>query len=400
MCRQVAKALNDYENHRSDTAYEDNLIAKTFIFSFVNAYASFFYTAFIRRVQANEPGAAQPPPADSRPRLFDCSEANCMRDLQTQLSTVFLTRVLISNLQAVLVPYYFWVRQRRGREEKERRKKRQQDAEAERRRSDAAGEPPLVELTPRRGSRLVAGERKDEDAAAAAVESGGFDEDAAVDKAEADPQGELSPVEAQFRLDEYHVLLGPFRDYAELVVILGFAILFVGAFPLAPLMALVNAYVQIRVDAWRIAIRSRRPWPNGAEDIGTWNAILDAISYLAVFINGLIISYTGDFLVNRTNPTRFATFIVYVHGIFFFKYVIDILIDDSPADVRLQIERQTFVESKLIRKIPDPGLEVFGDLATAKSAVDENDDVVADLPDLTIYDEDDDHYYKDVPGWN
>lgn len=36
------------ENHRTDTAYEDNLIAKTFMFQFVNSYASLVYIAFIK----------------------------------------------------------------------------------------------------------------------------------------------------------------------------------------------------------------------------------------------------------------------------------------------------------------------------------------------------------------
>lgn len=44
----VAIALNDYENHRTDTQYEDALIAKTFIFQFVNSFASLFYTSFVK----------------------------------------------------------------------------------------------------------------------------------------------------------------------------------------------------------------------------------------------------------------------------------------------------------------------------------------------------------------
>jgi hypothetical protein len=44
----VAIALNDYENHRTDTQYEDALIAKTFIFQYVNSFASLFYISFVK----------------------------------------------------------------------------------------------------------------------------------------------------------------------------------------------------------------------------------------------------------------------------------------------------------------------------------------------------------------
>lgn len=40
---ELAIKLNNYENHRTDTEYEDALIAKTFAFQFVNSYASLFY---------------------------------------------------------------------------------------------------------------------------------------------------------------------------------------------------------------------------------------------------------------------------------------------------------------------------------------------------------------------
>jgi hypothetical protein len=41
-------SLNQWENHRTDTDYENHLILKTFLFQFVNSYASFFYIAFVK----------------------------------------------------------------------------------------------------------------------------------------------------------------------------------------------------------------------------------------------------------------------------------------------------------------------------------------------------------------
>lgn len=46
--KKVAKILNDFENHKTDIEYEDHLIAKTFVFSFINSYATLTYFAFIK----------------------------------------------------------------------------------------------------------------------------------------------------------------------------------------------------------------------------------------------------------------------------------------------------------------------------------------------------------------
>jgi Calcium-activated chloride channel len=52
------------------------------------------------------------------------------------------------------------------------------------------------------------------------------------------------------------------------VIQFGYASLFVVAFPLAPLLALLNNYVEIRVDSFKVLNNVARPIPRGAQDIG------------------------------------------------------------------------------------------------------------------------------------
>ncbi|CAM9416864.1 unnamed protein product, partial [Hapterophycus canaliculatus] len=43
----VVRRLNDFENYRTETAYDNNLIFKTFLFQMFNNYSALCYTAFI-----------------------------------------------------------------------------------------------------------------------------------------------------------------------------------------------------------------------------------------------------------------------------------------------------------------------------------------------------------------
>lgn len=61
--------------------------------------------------------------------------------------------------------------------------------------------------------------------------------------------------------------------------------LFVSAFPLAPLFALLNNIIEIRVDAYKYTVACRRPMPERSRDIGIWLPILDGISRAAVLVN-------------------------------------------------------------------------------------------------------------------
>jgi hypothetical protein len=73
--------------------------------------------------------------------------------------------------------------------------------------------------------------------------------------------------------------------YFVSVLQFGFVTLFVAAFPLAPLFALLNNLIEIRLDAYKFLVTNRRPMPARAEDLGVWTPILDGISKLAVLTN-------------------------------------------------------------------------------------------------------------------
>lgn len=65
----------------------------------------------------------------------------------------------------------------------------------------------------------------------------------------------------------------------------GFITIFVAACPLAPLFALLNNWVEIRLDAHKFICDYRRPVAERAQGIGIWFSILEAITHLAVISN-------------------------------------------------------------------------------------------------------------------
>ena len=58
----------------------------------------------------------------------------------------------------------------------------------------------------------------------------------------------------------------------------GFVTMFVAAFPLAPVFALINNMVEVRLDASNFIHNFRRPVAERAEDIGAWYSILATLT--------------------------------------------------------------------------------------------------------------------------
>ncbi|KAI7792121.1 putative anoctamin-2 [Triplophysa rosa] len=85
-------------------------------------------------------------------------------------------------------------------------------------------------------------------------------------------------------------------EYMEMIIQFGFVSLFVASFPLAPLFALLNNVIEIRLDAKKFVTELRRPDAIRAKDIGIWYNILSGLGKFSVIINAFVIAFTSDFI--------------------------------------------------------------------------------------------------------
>uniref|UniRef100_A0A8C7DU26 Anoctamin n=1 Tax=Oncorhynchus kisutch TaxID=8019 RepID=A0A8C7DU26_ONCKI len=199
---------------------------------------------------------------------------------------------------------------------------------------------------------------------------------------------------------DYELLLceGLFDEYLEMVLQFGFITIFVAACPLAPLFALINNWVEVRLDAQKFVCQYRRPVAERAQDIGIWLDILQVITYVAVISNAFLIAFTSDFLprlyyrhnndgnlqgyVNftlGTSPSNFnanntqcryrgyrdrnghfrpeyfhllacrlAFVIIFEHVVFFIGRLIDFMVPDIPEDVEIKIKREHYMAKEAL----------------------------------------------------
>ncbi|KAK5895910.1 hypothetical protein CgunFtcFv8_009564 [Champsocephalus gunnari] len=117
------------------------------------------------------------------------------------------------------------------------------------------------------------------------------------DKGSAEKKMEEERPPQQWNLD---YALAPFEgltpEYMEMIIQFGFVSLFVASFPLAPLFALLNNVIEIRLDAKKFVTELRRPVAVRAKDIGIWYNILSGMGKFSVIINAFVISFTSDFI--------------------------------------------------------------------------------------------------------
>uniref|UniRef100_A0A8C9MYF9 Anoctamin n=1 Tax=Serinus canaria TaxID=9135 RepID=A0A8C9MYF9_SERCA len=228
----VAKWLTEIEIPKTEKTFEERLILKAFLLKFVNSYASIFYVAFFKGRFVGRPGRYVY--VFEGYRMEECAPGGCLMELCIQLSIIMLGKQLIqNNLFEIGIPYL----------KKLFRKLKDERTEVKEMETNQSKNP------------------------------------------------------QQWDLD---YILEPFTgltpEYMEMIIQFGFVTLFVASFPLAPVFALLNNIIEVRLDAKKFVTELRRPDTVREKDIGIWYNILSGIGKLSVIINAFVIAVTSDFI--------------------------------------------------------------------------------------------------------
>jgi hypothetical protein len=160
---------------------------------------------------------------------------------------------------------------------------------------------------------------------------------------------DLPKHEREYQLNQHE---GTFDEYSEMIIQYGYITLFAAAFPLAPLLAVVNNYIEMRSDTWKWLTSYNKPVPRGADDIGGWYTIMEVLAVFSVITNCLLIAYSFPTLHSFfTDPYYIIVFVVILeHIIFLIKYLIAMFVPDVPADIRKILAKEYYVQQQIIKK--------------------------------------------------
>lgn len=342
LTRKLALLLTNWENHRTQTNWDDAFLFKVFLFYFLTAYTSLFYIAYFKNGVQFWGVQSLKDACKSGRNDYRTISGGCADELTMQLVSILLTNMIVGQSKEVLIPYL--------------KSKFMSRSYAK--------------------SLAIADEKKK-------------GEDMKVDKTQiAEQMKNLPPWERESKLGVFE---GTFDEYSEMVIQFGYVTMFASAFTLAPLLAFINNVIEVRTDAFKLITAYSRPGYKGAQDIGNWFGILSVLSILAVINNCFLIGFAFEPLFVLVEPlvtnasdavtygikvdntiandirvlilsqledqrfwrTAFAVFGVIVileHILLFAKYLISFFIPDEPGYVHKQLALQEYLREEQYKK--------------------------------------------------
>jgi len=103
--RQVAIKLNDWENYRTETEYENNLIIKLFAFYFVNSYTSLYYMAFFKRNNQVFDLSVLQDGCNAGVDDMNIISNGCVDEVMLQLGCILAVNMFVGQAQEVALPW-------------------------------------------------------------------------------------------------------------------------------------------------------------------------------------------------------------------------------------------------------------------------------------------------------
>ncbi|KAK5859752.1 hypothetical protein PBY51_021283 [Eleginops maclovinus] len=354
--KKIAKWLNDMENYRLQSAYENNLIIKMVFFEFINSYLSLFYIGFylkdmerlkemlatlliFRQFLQNIKEVLQP-------YLYEQNKLGVFtpKVLWELLQTIVLKygRLALGKAQASMMAYSFLgprgipvSHTANGNPEQKRRgdlkagfrlseeewdmndgnlKNRKvsftekvdyQDVKTETLpvdRSFLEDSPTMVEegMDP---SSMFDSCDEDSDWESSAQESQSFCQRRKnVSEAKENKKSWIDPPEepktvtlSQAEIEScMQTYEDTLQDYQEMFIQFGYVVLFSSAFPLAAMCALINNIIEIRSDALKLCTGLQRPFGQRVENIGQWQTAMEAMGLIAIIVNCYLIGQCGQ----------------------------------------------------------------------------------------------------------
>ncbi|XP_066510896.1 anoctamin-9-like [Hoplias malabaricus] len=255
--RCVAFKLCSIENVRSFAATERSFTVKMFTFQFFTLFSSLIYVAFFLGRINGYPGNYVR--IAGKWRLEECHPSGCLTDLFIQMAVIMILKQTISNIFEFTGPWLHLFLKRTAFKKQLRK----------------CGN--------------------------------------CYRKACREEGADIEPCDlCNLRdwLKNYHLntvnAFSLFNEFLEMVIQFSFTTIFVAAFPLAPLLALINNIFEIRLDAIKMLRLERRLVPKKTNDIGVWTHILEAIGVMAVIANGLVIGISSEFVPRLVYRYRFG----------------------------------------------------------------------------------------------
>merc|ERR1719503_291145 len=135
---------------------------------------------------------------------------------------------------------------------------------------------------------------------------------------------------------------------SQLVVSLGFVIMFGGVAPLIVPFCLVVFVVNLRVTAFLLMTASKRPFPRRAFGIGAWTKVIGVIRGIGALFSAYLLAVYGAMFRDQETITRLSGMFGFCIFVFVLWALVDLFVPSESPEAALLKKRRAYVRNRVM----------------------------------------------------
>jgi len=170
-------------------------------------------------------------------------------------------------------------------------------------------------------------------------------------------------VEEQAKYSNFHTI-EQVQAMLQLVIPLGYVILFGGVAPITIVFAFGVFAVSLRARGFLLCTTTKRPVPFAQYGIGTWHRIVTVLMNIAVLFSAFLLAVYGDMLAKENRITKMSVLIMFMFGVYLMWAIVDVLVPETTSTISIMAERRKRVVHKLMEVVAE------GDVGEGTASID------------------------------
>jgi hypothetical protein len=303
--------MNDFENHRTITAYDEALIMKKSCLVFVNTFFSYYYIAFIAQNVVYDFGGEDVDASSSCGGYATCMDALCNNLLFaviTDFTILVKTRIekpIWDYLHNIYIQEFNEVANYIGQ---------------------------FFFTAPLKPQKNILKKNKDD--------LNNFAREVVKQYAHRASSGSYTGTNL-------------FEDYTKLFIQFGYLMLFLPSLPAVSIICFFTCWAELKLDAQKLMDEFLRPFPEGSPDIGSWRGSFNAMALAAVPTNAAVVVFTMNAFNLESFTIKLVLFIAMQWFILVVLYIAKAIYSGGSVKVTVQRARAKNIIQNLENLIGD-----------------------------------------------
>lgn len=144
-----------------------------------------------------------------------------------------------------------------------------------------------------------------------------------------------------------------YEDYLEMYIQFGYVVLFAAIAPFAAVAALLNNWVELKIDAYKLCCVYKRPFAKRTKNTGAWTMAFGALLIMSIVTNCGILYLQPEireYSATKSREEILLAFVIAEHLLLGIAWILNKAIPERPWSIRVALAKADYESRQAVKR--------------------------------------------------